>query len=765
VSTKPATVIDGLAGALSLAAAHDGAVEMAPCCVLWPDEGREWEPAIPLLRERRWVLTLGSFDPSTAMGPAIWIRAQVDKATEDIPIVYLPGISRSALRSPTEMPPSLLPLLELQYRGSVFAHRNGRDWTILAFLAASDRGGLAIPIADDAATRKALLAAREQLFRQPVDRLRAEAPLRASFFHELLAPDVIADVLAWINDEAGFQASRDEDARRAFAERVKARLRFDVAEGTIAAARMLGDASDDGWRQAWTRFEQAPSAFPGIEGRLRAARPRKSSGGGLLFDRPGTWPQDNDEEEDRLRAALAELKDVPASPARDRVLALEAEHGSRRTWVWARLGRSPLANAMEHLARVADRTKYLPAGTLAEQVEAYVGGAWETDGSVLDALSTVSTAADRAAVESAVQAMYRDWLEASAKQFQAAAGGTYGPDAMPEWPESTCLIFLDGMRFDVGQWLAIRLAGVADVEVRPHLAALPTITPTSKPAVSPAATAVVPSEGLGPSATGSAAELTATSLRKLIEGAGWQLLGSADTGDPSGRAWVEMGDLDELGHKQAPKFADHIGRELDYVVERVGQLLAAGWSQVAVVTDHGWLYLPGGLPKVQIPASIAGSGHRKGRCARLKPMADHDGIRMPWHWNPKVEFAMAPDIACFEAGKIYEHGGLSLQECVTPIVVARRRDQATGTLSLDLRWRGLWAEVSVSGAQAVTVDVRTKAGDPASSVLLDGPIALDESGAGRGVADDRFLEVAAFAVVVDASGAVLAQQQTVTGGE
>jgi hypothetical protein len=126
---------------------------------------------------------------------------------------------------------------------------------------------------------------------------------------------------------------------------------------------------------------------------------------------------------------------------------------------------------------------------------------------------------------------------------------------------------------------------------------------------------------------------------------------------------------------------------------------------------------------------------------------------------------MAPGIACFEAGKIYEHGGLSLQECVTPILIARQKVEIVGRIELTLRWRGLWAEVSVTGGANLVVDVRTKAGDPMSSTLLEGPIHLDESGAGRGVADDRFLEVAAFAVVVDANGNTVAQLQTTIGGE
>ena len=36
------------------------------------------------------------------------------------------------------------------------------------------------------------------------------------------------------------------------------------------------------------------------------------------------------------------------------------------------------------------------------------------------------------------------------------------------------------------------------------------------------------------------------------------------------------------------------------LVERVESLCAAGWREVRVVTDHGWLWLPGGPPKVDL---------------------------------------------------------------------------------------------------------------------------------------------------------------------
>ena len=68
-----------------------------------------------------------------------------------IPIVYLPGISRQELRAIEECPRWLQPLAGLQYRGVLWTHKNGRDWTIAGFLQSAD-GGLGIPVAADSAT-------------------------------------------------------------------------------------------------------------------------------------------------------------------------------------------------------------------------------------------------------------------------------------------------------------------------------------------------------------------------------------------------------------------------------------------------------------------------------------------------------------------------------------------------------------------------------------------------------------------------------------
>ena len=161
---------------------------MAPAAILWPDKERQWEPLLPELRKRLPLLTLGPYAPAERMGPAYYLRCMIARTLPDdvlpadaTPIIYLPGVSRQELRAIEECPKHLQPLAELQYRGVLWTHKNGRDWTVAGFLQNAD-DGLGVPVGADSATRDALLRALPVLARQPVGYLRKEAPLRAPFF-------------------------------------------------------------------------------------------------------------------------------------------------------------------------------------------------------------------------------------------------------------------------------------------------------------------------------------------------------------------------------------------------------------------------------------------------------------------------------------------------------------------------------------------------------------------------------------------------------
>ena len=100
---------------------------------------------------------------------------------------------------------------------------------------------------------------------------------------------------------------------------------------------------------------------------------------------------------------------------------------------------------------------------------------------------------------------------------------------------------------------------------------------------------------------------------------------------PTGRAWSESGDIDAYGHEHGWRLAHHAVGELRGLADRISGLLDHGWRKVVVVTDHGWLLMPGGLPKADLPEHL--TDLRKGRCARLKEGSLTDQQVVSWYWD------------------------------------------------------------------------------------------------------------------------------------
>src|SRR5207249_1964840 len=100
------------------------------------------------------------------------------------------------------------------------------------------------------------------------------------------------------------------------------------------------------------------------------------------------------------------------------------------------------------------------------------------------------------------------------------------------------------------------------------------------------------------SATGQ--PVTAQRLRDHLASAGVAVLGPEDARPPAQSdqgGWSEIGQIDALGHSLGVRLPKQIETEVDAIADRVMALVEGGWPRVKVVTDHGWLLLPGGLPK------------------------------------------------------------------------------------------------------------------------------------------------------------------------
>lgn len=772
--TEPNTFYDALVERLQAAATYNRLNQTPPVAILWTDKEAQWESLLPRLRQTLPVLTLGPYAPETRTGPAIWLRCMVarmlpdaDWPPEATPIIYLPGVSRQELRAVEECPAELQPLAELQYRGNFWSQKSTRDWTISAFLQTADGGGLEIGVAADEATKESLPRALSRLADISVSTLRKEAPLNAPKINSIVYPEPVIALLRWMNAPEEQRTASSKTDWEAFREICRDRFMFDPeTEGDLTAAGRLGGRSG-AWEAVWNRFTDTPKRYPNLPDLLRRARPANPDG---LLHEPSSWPQDNEAEEALLRQRLRELSAMTPGDARKTIKELEARHGQRREWVWAALGKSPIAAALIPLTALAEATSTPQTGATPQEVaERYAGGGWKADGAALEALASDLGGDDFAAIKSAVDSLYRSWLETGAATFQKAVAAYPIPGAatQPLTPPKTgqCILFSDGLRYDVGQRLSGALAaeGMA-VAANWQFAALPTVTATAKPAASPVAALLGPGADFNVVVQNDGAKVTIDVLRRELLKAGYQILMGSETGKTTGSAWTEYGSLDSLGHAEDWKLARRIGEEVRSLAEKVKMLLAAGWTEVQIITDHGWLLLPGGLPKADLPEHL--TEIRKGRCARLRPGMATLGQTVPWHWNPAVDVAVAPGISCFVAGKEYEHGGLSPQECVVPVLTVRASAPAGPPIAIgDIRWRNQRCNLEISGpASGLSADLRGKAADAATSVASSVKTFSDAGQVSLVVEDEDRKGQAVFAVVLE-DGRVIAQKLTTVGGD
>ena len=773
MTASTATVVERLKASLEAAADHNPDDAEKPAAILWTDPDSRWQPIIPqLLPLMPHLLVLGEYDPDNRSGPSIWLRCVIERTLqspgipdESTPVIYLPDVGRGELGAAETCPHHLKPLVELQYRGTCWKQRNGRDWTVEAFLTSPD-GGLGLDVAKDAATRDAMHRALPELAATPVQALQGRR-LEAEDFDRLFSDDPVRDVLIWMSDAGQMKARWDGARWSAFRSRCRANFGFDPEkDGELAAAERLGKR-EGAWEPVWKRFAESPVPYAGVPELLRKVGPDD------LFAQGSSWPQQNEAGENALREALQQLEGPPAA-ARKKIVELEKKHGERRGWVWAKLGQSPLADALEHLAVLASgATSELGGASIAQMAELYSSEGWKVDDAALRSMAAVKSAADTQAVSQALDAVYRPWLESAARHLQKLdrplvvrdRQESYDPPIEP----GTVILFADGLRFDVSQRLVELLrTGGRSVTATPHWAAHPTVTATSKPAVSPVIDSIKGlslGEGFQPVTADAERPLTSDRFRGLLKAAGYQCLGTNETGDPAGRAWTEHGELDKLGHLLKAGLAPRIDDEVERLSERIAMLLDEGWQEVRVVTDHGWLWLPGGLPKVDLPRYLTIS--RWARCAAMEGGSTAETPVVGWDWNPQERIAVGPGIACFEAGNQYAHGGLSLQESLVPVIrVTSGAGSGKAEIRItDLSWVGFRCRVRVEPVlPGLSVDLRTRIGDANSSVTTTRPVDGDGA-ASLLVGDDSLEGTTAAIVVLDANGQVIAQQSTIIGGE
>ena len=720
------TLAERVVAALKTTAqAYAAGDQVAPSAVLWTDPERLWEPVMAELQAvLPELFALGDYAPDKRTGPALWLRCVEARVVDGAPppgttpIFYLPGISREKLRAAEDCPQELAALVELQYRGAMWLHVNGKEWTPYAFLV-SKHGGLDLDVAKDQATLDALAGALPSLLTEPIVQLQGRR-LDSEFFNALLAPDATGLLLRWLSDPEAFKQRRSGAEWKAFCQQCKADFHLDPAkDGALKAAQLLAARATQ-WSKVWQRFAETPANYRGIVEWLKRAAPKDSS----MFDSAEVWPSINENEEQKLQQALESLVDRPQDEVIGRISELEAQHASRRSYPWQKLGQSPLATALEPLSQLASLCALSPgAPTLEAYATYYASDGWRVDSAALATMEACGALEQPAAVLGTLRAVYLPWLDSTARHLQKLIhenGQAVAKRTKPvEAVAGRLVLFADGLRMDVAKRLAEKLG---EAEQSWEWSTIPSVTATAKPAASPIADAVQGGEAGDEFSTrlsSSGQLLTQDRFVNALKGNAWQFLRSDETGDPSGWAWTEAGTLDKRGHNEGWKLARSVQTEVRDLASRIGTLLKAGWTEVIVVTDHGWLLVPNGLPKVELKSFLTET--RWSRCAALKSEAQTDAQMFKWHWNPTVMMASPPGAGSYRASVEYSHGGVSLQEMVTPVLrVISSGSLGGGARLLEAKWTGARCRVLVGGdCMGLRVDVRASQSDASTSFLAD----------------------------------------------
>lgn len=775
------TVASALTAAVQSAARGNSHTAAPAAAVLWPDKERQWKTVLPTLKRLvPELLELGSYDPDSRSGPAIWLKCAIagvlpDAQFQGVPVVYLPGVSRSELRAIESCSRELQPLAELQYRGTIWSQVNARDWTVNAFLT-SRHGGLGLDVAQDRATQDALLQALETgvLLEQPIDALKGRQ-ITSDWLHGLLAPNPNRNLLLWLNDPQAMQAAWAGVQWEVFAKLCLKDFGFNPAtDGPLTAAEKLAKRQGK-WSAVYDLYRDSFASYPNIYDQLLKVQAPDL---GFFYEAHQVlgYPQVNEQREVYLRGELSACVAKTTEEARTAILAAEGEHGVRREWVWARMGRAPLAEAIGHLATVAQFSSALPIGSDPDQLaESYRSAGWKVDDAALQAIAAVSSKSDLDAVNSALRSVYAPWLDECARRLQESvkqAGGlsTESPGfSKPKVQEGTCTIFVDGLRYDVAKRVVNLLSDLGAVQLDSRWTSLPSVTASGKAWCSPVAGAVVGSVAdtdFEPRVASDGKELSAHNFRKLLNDAGIQYLTKHEAGDPKGLAWTECGDLDHFGHEHGTRLAKNLPSLIREIVERIDELIQAGWRRFSIVTDHGWLLMPGGLPKAAM--SKFETETRWGRCAVLKGSANSDSLTFGWDWCKDVQVAYAPGSACFVSGTEYAHGGISFQECLVPVIsltVSAPLIEHSVVAINSVVWKGLRCVVQVESntSSELLADIRLKPA-VADTSLLNQPKALKDGQVSLAVADDQHAGSAAVVVIIGPGGEVLQKMATTVGG-
>ncbi|MDY7076477.1 MAG: PglZ domain-containing protein, partial [Chloroflexota bacterium] len=329
------------------------------------------------------------------------------------------------------------------------------------------------------------------------------------------------------------------------------------------------------------------------------------------------------------------------------------------------------------------------------------------------------------AVTARCRARYREMIDAIQQRFlEAIQKAGWPPDGVLRQTqvfdrfvtpalaarEKVAYFLTDALRFDMGRDLAGALSTLGEIDLQPVASTLPTITSVGMAALMPGADNALTMRALGddliPHLGERCLKTSADRMKLLAEKYGDRFV-DAEISEflslPSvakRKARLKNADLVVVRDSRIDRMGETITlREArKYMTDLLGDLKAAvtqlihlGYGYVVVATDHGHVLLPEVLPGDVVPHSPAGEWPLKKRRSLLGQQikegkgttvlsAAHVGIQ-----GDATELVVPNGFGVYSRGSGYFHGGLSLQECVLPLITLRAKSHPAKQAGYELK--------------------------------------------------------------------------------
>jgi hypothetical protein len=720
---------DKLKQSLKNAVLYHSDLFVKPEVLLWPDPDKQWEPIIRELQKTvKELLVLGDYKPEAKQGPAIYIKCMVARTLPEadwsdniVPILYIPGLSKNDIKNISIAQLEYQSLMEYQFTGTIWLQENGKEWTINAFLQ-NKAEGLNLSVSQDNTTRDMLKKALPIYFREP-EAFKYREHIDADYLYSIVFPEFIPVLLKWICKGDDFLGAMDEDKQKIFQNICSSRYAIEANYSNIKDIVQKLITRKNNWAHVWQYYSNSPTKYPEIEYWLRQLPSPATS---LWNDEAEieTWPQINDEKENELRRGLLSTGRMDIKDSVEQLQKLEGEHAKRRKSVWAEMGKAPLAFSLLYIKEMTDLVlNPFPSSSIEELKEYYITSGYQIDTLMRQAYASVKSIEDKEAVKAVINIVYKPWLVNITNKFQQLLAKKPETliDQSPSLENEDYILFVDAFRYELAKEFITSIPeDNYSYDFNSLWCALPSLTPTAKPFLSPIAAEVStqsPFNEFRPQLNDKK-DLTFNSFKSAIQKKDITFVTNRSEIKPGNLHWQEFGEIDRKGHEEQSDMVRRIPEQLERLKEVIDSIFSSGINKIKIVTDHGWLLLPGGLPKSTLTKELTET--RWGRCAVVKEGVKTELMYLPWHWNKSIHIAYAPCISFFKRNEEYAHGGLSMQECLIPVITLKPKNNKSLEVKINsVKWTNLRCLIEVPNApEGYLVDIRTKYTDPATSVVL-----------------------------------------------